>query len=79
MYRFTRALFKLTCSPFLLGGVIDHQVKLWQNQEPDVVAEIWKNLYADNLFIGKITIDEVCKTKSAMKKDLSDAIVKLPK
>ena len=28
-YRFTRALFGLTCSPFLLGGVLSEHLKSW--------------------------------------------------
>jgi hypothetical protein len=34
VYRFTRALFGLTCSPFLLGGVINEHLKLWQDKYP---------------------------------------------
>ena len=30
IYRFTRALFGLTCSPFLLGGVISQHLKSWE-------------------------------------------------
>ena len=44
IYRFTRAVFGLTCSPFLLGGVIDQHLELSQKREPDIVAELRKNL-----------------------------------
>jgi hypothetical protein len=36
VYRFTRALFGLTCSPFLLGGVINEHLKLWQDKYPEL-------------------------------------------
>ena len=29
--RFTCVLFGLTCSPFLLGGVIEHHLKSWED------------------------------------------------
>jgi hypothetical protein len=34
--RFTRALFGLTCSPFVLGGVIKHHLESWKTRLPDV-------------------------------------------
>ena len=47
--RFTRALFGLTSSPFLLGGVIQQHLKAWEERESELVAEIKKNLYVDEL------------------------------
>jgi hypothetical protein len=37
--RFTRALFGLTYSPFLLGGVIEHHLESWKDQMPTEVNE----------------------------------------
>ena len=47
--RFTRALFGLSPSPFLLGGVIQQYLDKHQQQHPDVVEEIRKSLYVDDL------------------------------
>lgn len=47
--RFTRALFGLGLSPFLLGGVIEQHLIGWNEKRPDMVAEISRSLYVDDL------------------------------
>ena len=47
--RFTRALFGLAPSPFLLSGVIEHHLDTWEAREPHVVAELQKSLHTDDL------------------------------
>ena len=42
--RFTRALFGLVCSPFLLGGVVERHLESWEEREPELVAEIRRSL-----------------------------------
>lgn len=79
VYRFTRALFGLTCSPFLLGGVIDQHLELWKSRQPEIVAELQKNLYVDDLLTGGSTIEEARAKKSSMVKILNDAGFKLHK
>ena len=63
IYRFTRALFGLTCSPFLFGGLIDQQLELWQKREPEIVAELRKSLYVDDLLSGGTTVTEAQEKK----------------
>ena len=46
--RFTRSLFGLTSSPFLLGGVIEAHLNNWEEKEPEVVKKIRKELYVDD-------------------------------
>ena len=53
--RFTRALFGLTSSPFLLGGVIQHLVDSCRERYPEIVREIEKSLYVDDLISGAPT------------------------
>ena len=50
--RFTRALFGLTCSPFLLGGVIQHLLESCREKYPEIVHETEKSLYVDDLISG---------------------------
>ena len=45
--RFTRALFGLTSSPFLLGGVIQHLLESCRQNYLDIVSEIERSLYVD--------------------------------
>ena len=47
--RFTRALFGLAPSPFLLGGVIQQHLKNFLTVHPEIVSEIEKSLYVDDL------------------------------
>ena len=54
--RFTRALFGLSTSPFLLGGVIDRHLKNLQNVYPREVEEIRRSLYVDDLISGDKTV-----------------------
>ena len=79
IYRFTRALFGLTCSPFLLGGVIDQHLELWQDREPEIVAELRRNLYVDDLLTGGITTEEARTKKASMTEILGEAAFKLHK
>ena len=52
VYRFTQALFGLTFSPFLLGGVLKHHFDAWEERYPEIVQRIRKGLYMDDLITG---------------------------
>lgn len=62
--RFTRALFGLAPSPFLLGGVIQHHLENYRTVYPKIVHEIEKSLYVDDLLSGGINEDEARRLKS---------------
>ena len=57
MYRFTRALFGLNQSPFLLGGT--QHLSSQEEQFPTEVAEIKDGLYVDDLLTGGCVVEEV--------------------
>ena len=63
--RFTRALFGLAPSPFLLAGVIKHHLDVCRADHPDSVKEIERSLYIDDLVSveqlreGKAIITEI--------------------
>ena len=46
--RFARALFRLSISPFLLGGVIDQHLRNLQQNFPNEVEEVKRSLSVDN-------------------------------
>ena len=54
---FTRELFGLVCSPFLLGGVVERHLESWEEREPELVAEICRSLYVYDLLSGKPTVE----------------------
>ena len=61
--RFTRALFGLAPSLFLLSGVIEHHLDSWEAHEPHVVAELQKSLYVHDLISGGTTVEEAKELK----------------
>ena len=79
VYRFTRALFGLTCSPFLLGGVLNEQLKSWKERYPHLVEELQKELYVDDFMTGGTTTTEVREKKAKAVKIFEDATFKLHK
>ena len=72
-YRFTRALFGLTCSPFLLGGVIEQHLQSWESEMPEIVAILRKSLYVDDLLNGGQTVDQARERKNTATEIFSDA------
>ena len=55
-FRFTRALFALICSPFLLGSVVDYNLETWETHEPELVAETRRSPYVDDFLSGNSTV-----------------------
>ena len=77
--RFTRALFGLAPSPFLLAGVIDQHLDTWSEKRPDIVSEIKKNLYVDDLISGGTSIAKARENKTAATEIFADAAFELHK
>lgn len=77
--RFTRALFGLAPSPFLLAGVIEHHLESWKEKYPETVAEIRKSLYVDDLLTGGQTVALAQQHKERATEIFEDAKFKLHK
>ena len=65
MLRFIRALFGLTSSPFLLGGVIHHLLESCRQTHLSIVSEIERSLSVDNLISSGPTSEKAKEIKSA--------------
>ena len=78
-YRSTRAFFGLTCSPFLLGGVIKQHLQVWESKSPEVVAALRKSLYVDDLLNGGQTVAEARERIRSAIEIFNDAIFVLQK
>ena len=63
--RFTRALFGLGPSPFLLGGVIESHLDTWSLKQPEIVGEIKKNLYVDDLISEGTIVSKAREMKNS--------------
>ena len=83
IYRFTRALLGLTCSPFLLGGVISQHLKSWEleytSRRDTAVEEIRDGLYVDDLMVGGSNVEEVAEKKATTTEVFEDATFALHK
>ena len=77
--RFTRALFGLAPSPFLLGGVVEQHLESWNDRLPDSVAEILRSRYVDDLISGGSTVSKAKELKSDAKTIFSDGGFQLHK
>ena len=61
--RFTRALFGLIQSPFLLGGTLKLHLESLKAEYPGEVEEIMKSLYVDDVISGTDTVDQARNLK----------------
>ena len=77
--RFTRALFGLAPSPFSLGGVIQQHLENFRTVHPEIVSEIEKSLYVDDLISGGENEIEADQLKSKAIEIFSDATFDLHK
>ena len=62
-FRFTRVLFGLASSPFLLGGVLAAHLKQWESERPEDVQELKRSLYVDDIISGGETVQQAGKRK----------------
>ena len=77
--RFTRALFGLAPSPFLLEGVIQQHLENFRTDYPEILSEIEKSLYVDDLISGGKNENEAEQLKSKSTEIFADATFSLHK
>ena len=78
-WRFTRVLVGLAPSPFLLACLIEQHLNSWEERYPDIVAELRKSLYVDDLLTGGQTIPQAEDRKEKTVEIFEDASFKLHK
>ena len=54
-HRFTRVVFGVNCSPFILNTTIRHHLDSYQKSDPEFVAEVLRSLYVDDYASGSST------------------------
>ena len=57
-YRFTRVMFGLNCSPFLLNGTLRHHLMKYTETHRDEILKIIRSLYVDDFTGGTKTTEE---------------------
>ena len=59
IYRFTRLVFGLTQSPFVLDATVQHHLQNYINKFEELVKQIMEDLYVDDLITGGDKITDV--------------------
>ena len=78
-YRFTRVLFGLAPSPFLLGGVIESHLDAWSMRYPEEVARLRRSFYVDDLLSGGNDVPQAQARKERAIEIMKDATFELHK
>jgi len=71
--RFTRVVFGLAPSPFLLNGVLQQHLNSMEPEYPASVNEIKRSLYVDDLISGAPTVEGAKQLKNEAVKIFNDA------
>ena len=77
--RFTRALFGLGPSPFLLAAVIKEHLRNCRPVHPKIVEEIERSLYVDDLIGGGGTTEKALEVKQTAQSVFGEATFELHK
>ena len=59
IYRFTRLVFGITQSPFILKGTLKEHFQYYNNEYPTLIEAISEDMYAGDLVSGSNTLEEV--------------------
>ena len=78
-YRFQRVVFGLTCSPYLLGGVIETHLDTWAQDYPTETELLRRSLYVDDAILGGNTVQQAKERKEFAVTALGDAKFQLHK
>ena len=79
VYRFTRVLFGLNQSPFILGATLDKHLSNYVDKYPEEVAEIKRSLFVDDVILGGGSLEEVKHLKQTAENIFGEAQFKLHK
>ena len=52
LFRFTRVVFSVSASLFLLNATIEHHMEQHRVQEPDLVSLFMRSIYVDDVSAG---------------------------
>ena len=53
--RFIGVVFGLNCSPFILGGTLEHHISKYQFDDPYFVKKLLESIYVDDVINGAET------------------------
>ncbi|XP_028397220.1 uncharacterized protein LOC114521030 [Dendronephthya gigantea] len=70
--RFTRVVFGLTSSPFILNATLKHHLNQYAIVDPQFVEEVLRSLYVDDLASGSRDVPSAVQLTTKVKTRLSD-------
>ena len=79
VFRFTRVVFGVNCSPFLLNATIDHHMRQYQDADPQFVDKFLSSIYVDDVSLGSDSVDSTYQLYLKSKTRLAEAGFKLRK
>ncbi|KAL5476354.1 hypothetical protein EMCRGX_G026289 [Ephydatia muelleri] len=68
--RFTRVVFGVSASPFLLNATLDHHIRKYEAEDPEFVARFLRAIYVDDVTYGGSDIKDVFQLYLKTKKRL---------
>ena len=77
--RFTRVVFGVNCSPFLLNATIDHHMRKYQEVDPLFVDKFLSSIYVDDVSLGSNDVESTYELYLKSKSRLAEAGFKLRK
>jgi hypothetical protein len=72
LLRFTRVVFGLTSSPFILNATIKHHVSQYTTSDPEFAKEVMRSLYVDDFASGSWNVQTALQLSTKVKTRLSD-------
>lgn len=70
--RFTRVVFGVSSSPFLLNATIRHHLEQYEQTQPDLMKKLSRSLYVDDFVSGADDEDQACQMFLKSKEILRD-------
>ena len=61
VYHFTRVVFGVNSSPFILNAVLRHHIESYQEIDPGFVTRMKEGFYVDDLVSGCKNFEEACE------------------
>ena len=77
--RFTRVVFGLTSSPFILNATLKHHVNQYANIDPKFVKEVTRSLYVDDFASSSQDVQSAMKLSLKVKTRLADGRLNMSK
>lgn len=70
--RFTRVVFGVSPSPFLMNATIRHHLDQYHHKQPDLVKKLHRSMYVDDLVTGADNEEQAWQLFTSAKATLKD-------